>query len=172
MATTTAQTYIRIDDREVNEMLDRAVRALDDINLAHGYLESIVVPYLQSSTDRNFEKQGTSTGGKWAELLPVTQEYRFYQGFNPRWPINVRYGDFRDWLTSDPGSTSYMAGGAELTFPGPMGGEQEAKLETSMTGVRASAPREVLDLTTTDAAMLLGFFQGYFEAFMTVGGFL
>jgi hypothetical protein len=159
-----ATAVATVDAGEVVVALERADIALRDENIDNFFFGMQAIPYFQKRTDSRFNSESWS-GGKWAELTPMTQRFREYQGFPPEHPINVRTGELRDWLGTDEGDRRRTGGMAELTWPGSSPSSlTEMKLETAQTGARARTARPVVEVTEVDAAFLLGTLEGYFKA--------
>lgn len=154
-------TFIHVDVTEVVALLASLQARISPPALLT-FLKSQVTPWLQARVGRRFATQGTDTGGPWAELLPITQGIRWALGYNPTWPINVREGDFREWLTSDEGEASLSAGaGAELIFPGNAPSyTDEDKLVTAM-GYGDAKARPVVEITEQDLDVTLAMLEAW-----------
>lgn len=153
---------VRTYTREVESALAAAKYIAGPVGVS-AMLKGPIIEYLQGQVRRRFASQSDRSTGPWAELSPATQQYRFMQGFNPTWPINVRFGDFRSFLENDRGSLSTHGFDVELTFPGPADSSIEAKLIGAQTGQSKEArdfpPRPVVSLDVQDAAAILGIME-------------
>lgn len=159
---------VRVQKDEVLLKLGRLDRALSG-DMLEGFLKNAAVPEMQERSNINFEEQGTSEG-PWDALKEITQQYRAQQGYNPAFPINVRSGAMRDFVTSSPGVSRSLSDGAEVTFPGPApDGGVETKFETAQIGDSRTVPRPVVTLDAQDAATMLGFLDAWIHLFVETG---
>lgn len=126
-------------------------------------LKGPVLQYLQEQVALRFDRQGDRSSGPWAELSPATQHYRLMQGFNPTWPINVRFGDFRAWLEHNQGDFDSAGFASTLTFPNASSGPMEDKLRAAQEGkgkgARTFPARPVVSLDAADAATILSLME-------------
>lgn len=163
---------ITIDEKEAHQALDHLAKLLSSAELA-SVLRTEVSPFLRHRTDMNFANQGTRSGGGWKELRPATEAIRYLEGFNPVWPINVRTGEMKNFLSEDPGSVRLATTSATLDWPGPASGDIEDKLQTAQHG-RAdphTVPRPVIDFNNADVESVLAIFGSWLELGMAAGSF-
>lgn len=145
-----------LDPTQVDALFLELNRNLSDAGLVD-FMETIVAPWVQDRVEDRFAKEGDDVSGKWRALAPATQNIRASQGFPPSHPINVRTGDFRDWLVNDPGIMTPSMAGVEFTYPNdPTSFEMRHKLETAQLGQTSppTPPRPVLGLNRHDLAFV------------------
>lgn len=135
-------------------------RVRESVNAAHltEFMRGPVEKWFHDRIDKRFESEGDDVSGKWAPLKERTQQVRFAAGFNPTWPINVRFGDLRDWLLSG-GTTIAISGGAQYKLPSDVGTGSEVaqELYTAQFGraFPATVPRPVLGMDAKDLEAVL-----------------
>jgi hypothetical protein len=139
------------------------------------FLRARATPWITDRAAKRFVGQGDDAVGKWTPLRFATAEIRARMGFPPSYPINVRTGKLRSWVTSPSSQSIRSTGlGVELTFPGRGGNaELRKKLQTAQVGKRdtpRTVRRPVLALNQVDADALLLRFHSWFVAEMARGG--
>lgn len=158
--------------------IDEAMRGVQLVQYLAGpshaieMLQGPILEYLQHEAAQRFSKQGDSSG-PWKELTPATQMFRLMQGFNPTWPINVRYGDMRAWLEHDRGALRSMGIDVEMTWPGSSGEENKFQAAqeggTSDSGNKFPA-RRVVEFQANDAAQVLVMMEASITVALAAGG--
>ena len=142
---------------------------LDGIRMA-AFLGAEVGPYLQRRAAARFKTEGDSASGKWAPLLPATQNIR---ATSPGWqvgpahPINKRTGELEAWVTQGQWAAMSHPEGASLRYPSNApNGELAEKVQTAQKGKSKprTVARPVLAVDETDVMFittrLLFMFQG------------
>lgn len=143
------------ETRNVERMLHRLDIALSPQGLA-GFLQSEVDPYLRGRAESRFEQEGDDVTGKWAPLLPATQNIRAEMGYGPDHPINIRTSELHDYITQGDAATTIFPWGAGITLPGtPPEGELLEKMMRAQSGDERTVPRPVLGMNQTDLAAVL-----------------
>lgn len=145
-----------LDPTDVDALFLELNRNLSDPGLMD-FMETIVAPWVHERIEERFDKEGDDVTGKWKGLAPATQAIRAGLGFSPSHPINVRTGDFRDWLANDPGVIAPIGGEVAFLFPNdPTDYEMRQKLETAQQGKKtpATPPRPILGLNRYDLAFV------------------
>lgn len=111
---------------------------------------------------QRFAGEGDDVSGKWAPLLPATQEIRSRGEWpvGPTSPINKRTGELEDYITKSDAQVVAHSLGATMTYPKPTTRKSiSQKMKTAQQGrsIPRTVPRPVLGLNERDlSAVLLG----------------
>lgn len=152
------QMYVEAD--LTLQMLERVEEALGGAQLSP-WLAAVIGPYLKMRADRRFKSEGDEASGKWAPLLPATQQIR---GSHPEWPvgpdhpINKRTGELEAWVTGGTFLVMPNAVGATLRYPGNAPrGELASKVKTAQKGKAnpKTVARPILAVDTTDLGYVM-----------------
>lgn len=186
---TTKTLNIQVDPHEVQILLDRLKLILQPTTLEE-FLRVGAAPVLKERAVERFNQEGDDASGKWAPLRFSTQNIRFFEGHNPVWPINVRTGDLRNYVTESNGLALGNGEGATLEWPWPdPSGELMAKFITAQKGKGAQArftagsgfvsqnaafgatvPRPVVAADETDAELIVSALRLWFATEIARGG--
>lgn len=128
-----------------------------------GFLKAKVAPFIRQRAAARFASEGDDATGKWAALMPATQEIRSHLNLpiSPTHPINRRTGELETYITqSDSDVFPLGMSGAQLTYPGsaPTGRALSEKLATAQKGRNhpLTTDRPVLGLSMTDLSYVIG----------------
>jgi hypothetical protein len=125
------------DAAGVNAMLERIDTALSATSISI-FLAGTIAPWLRTRAKDRFRTEGDDVTGKWAPLMPATQEIRS----SGEWPvgaahpINRRTGELEQWITGSQGTVVAHTLGATLTYPGNKTTKRSIlqKMETAQRG--------------------------------------
>ena len=100
---------IEIDDREINETLDRLIRAAVDLTPAMRKASRVM---LEAAEDAFASESDPVTGNSWPDLLDATKERRAKQG---KWPGRILQvqGNLVNSITRDYGADFAEVGSNE-----------------------------------------------------------
>lgn len=150
---------IHVNADEVMQVIDRINQKLSGAGLSE-YMVSVVAPFFKQRAANRFAAEGDSASGQWAALKWPTQVTRVLMGYFPDHPINVRSGNLRDWMVANDGEiTKISAASAQLTWPGDVGGELEAKFTTAQAG-KGDPPTVARPVAAADDADLMWILSG------------
>lgn len=153
-----------------------AIKGLDQLNLIlspgsiAGFLKNFVVGYLQKQAVERFDLEGDEASGKWVPLKESTIRIRAEKGF-PGGPINVRTGELREFVTSNPGSIGVDIG-ATLEWPtGLPGGDLMYKYRVAQTGTASGKvpARPVVGMSFKDMAAINLMLGGFIDTAKRAG---
>jgi hypothetical protein len=146
------------NQRGVEAMLETIDSALSPVGLA-AFLYGSVGPWVKQRAEDRFKAEGDDVTGKWAPLMPATQEIRESYGFGGSHPINKRIGELEDYITQGQISVVTTPGLGVLKFPGnpPATASLKEKLSTAQKGRAApkTVPRPVLGLNEKDLTAVM-----------------
>lgn len=172
-------TVIVVEEQDVLNLFKAFENAVSPTALEY-MLATSVAPWLQHRAEQRFNTEGDLASGKWNELRPATNLIRLLLGYSPVHPINLREGDLHRFVTHSGGTVSPVGDGAELTWPGP-GGAQEEKLKVAQQGSPSgenpwfksakTAARPVVAIDQADVAALLVALNGHLMEHMQGVGF-
>jgi hypothetical protein len=145
-------------ERGVERMLEVIDSSLSATGLA-AFLFGSVGPWVQQRAEERFKNEGDDVSGKWAPLMPRTQEIRENYGFGGSHPINKRTGQLEDYITQGQVDVVTSPGYGILRFPGnpPNDTGLRQKMKTAQQG-RAepnTVARPVLGLNEKDLVAIL-----------------
>jgi len=130
------------------------------------FLRGPVVTTLQLRASERFAAQGDDASGKWAPLRWPTEQIRAFQGFGPKWPINIRTGDMRDWLLGDGGEVrAYRGGHARVNWPNKPSGELGEKYSTAQKGNKKknTVARPIVAMNAADSTLVRTEFSAWLQ---------
>ena len=110
---------MKIDDRQINELLRRLRRKMGDLTPVMEEIGELIVSSVQENFNRGgrYSEPGSWRGGnkKWKELAPSTIRERERQGY---WPgqILVRTGDLKESITYDAGKDYVIVGTWDIDY--------------------------------------------------------
>lgn len=141
------------NDRGVQRMLEIVDSSMSAVGLA-AFLYGSVGPWVMSRAEERFKQEGDDVTGKWAPLMPRTQEIRESYGFGGSHPINKRTGELEDYITQGQVSVVTSPGVGILRFPGnpPNSPSLREKMKTAQQGRAnpSTVARPVLGLNEKD----------------------
>lgn len=171
---------ITVDAKDVDHLLSAFANAISPMSLEM-LLSGGVADALRFRAQNRFTTEGDSASGNWAALRPATEEIREFFGYPRAHPINTRSGELRRFVGQSHGTARPAVDGAELTWPGPAGGDVEDKLKVAQKGSpRGSNPwfrtartpqRPVVAVDQADLAEILLAVGRHLEDAMRTGGF-
>jgi len=164
MAAKVPAVVLTVEATEVLHIMQQLIFVTSPPMLA-GFAATTIGSYLGETAEQRFTEQGSSEG-PWEPLRPMTQRIRESMGLDPDFPINVRFGDLRQWLSDDHGIVEPTAFGVDLWWPGLSPDTTlEDELETAQMG-RTDPPtvrRPVVELTEEDAIVIFELFAHWIQ---------
>lgn len=140
-----------VNDKKVNSDLARMEYALSGPVLSV-LLDTGVTPIMWADAERRFATEGASDGDPWVPLKDSTLRIRAERGFPyPTFPINVRTGRLREFVTTAGADTMVVGDYVQSTWPGerPMTGDLMYAYATAQAGSTRwrTPPRPVVRLS-------------------------
>lgn len=160
--------HMDIDTTDLEGTLARLDTALSPAGLSV-FLTGVVAPWIRERAENRFMNEGDDVVGKWAPLMPATQEIRGRGdwGVGPAHPINRRTGDLEEYITRSNTSVIAAADSALLIYPdtAPSKPGLKAKVETAQKGKsRPKTPaRPVLGVNERDLVFVMQSLSTYIQ---------
>lgn len=162
---------ITVDTRNTKYALDLLEATISPTSLAY-FLATDAHETILDRMESRFTQEGDDASGPWAPLAYMTQQIRRSMGLGDQHPINVRTGDFLDWLRNAQPAIQYVrATGVKYTYPGTMPSDPQMvkKFKTSQQGQKSrpvTVARPALAMNETDLGLITGRLEAYVNRHM------